>query len=139
MKFWWALIVCKLQIASCHSCQICHRCRRPLHAIARGRLVGPGRIGIFQMLLKECHERVSTAVGVGENRNLRLEIFHIRRAADFFINCFAFPPVWGFHHPPSESLAWNPNIRPHKRFFKLRNRFRSRTYKLLARSDFYLL
>jgi hypothetical protein len=110
-----------------------------LHAIARGRLVGPGGIAIFQMLLNECHERVSTAVGVGENRNLPLEIFDIRRAADFSSTVSLFRPVWGFHHPPAESFAWNPNIRPHKAIFKLRNKFRPRTYKLLAGSDFYLL
>jgi hypothetical protein len=56
-------------------------------------------------------------------RNLCCEIFDIRRAADFSSTVSLFRALWGFHRPPAESLAGNPNIRPHKRFASCETNF----------------
>jgi hypothetical protein len=52
---------------------------------------------------------------VAGNRNLRRKIFDIRRAALFSSTVSLYRPLWGFHRPPTESLAGNPNIRRHNR------------------------
>src|SRR5712691_5084670 len=76
---------------------------------------------------------------VAGNQNLRREIFDIRRAASFFISCFALPAALGTPPPASRIFGRESNYPPAQSICKLRNKCRSCVRKLLARSGFYLL